>query len=115
MAYRIAAEILLVLHIAIVLVIVFGFLIPTIWYLYVGCLAATLTSDMLFGYCILSKWEFDLRKKQNPSVDYNYTWTTYYTYKITNVHISDTFYWWTSLLFLSCALTVNIYFHYLFN
>lgn len=112
MKYRVASETILLLHLVVVLIAVFGFLFPSIQYLYIGILLLTLISDLFLGYCILSKWEFDLRRKSNPTIDYNYTWTSYYTYKLTRYRISDTFYWRTSIVFLVVALAINLYPHY---
>lgn len=110
--YRIGADAIFIAHLVLVLVAVFGFLVPSIWYFYMGVLVATLVSDLAYGYCILSKWEFDLRKKLDPSINYNFTWTTYYTYKITNYRISDTFYKKAAVTALALCVVLNLYFKF---
>ncbi|MBP9710895.1 MAG: DUF2784 family protein [Candidatus Pacebacteria bacterium] len=112
--YRTGADAIFILHFLLVLLVVFGFLLPSFWYLYMAALVATLISDLVFGYCILSKWEFDLRKKINPKINYNFTWTTYYTYKITNYKISDNFYRRASIVVLVGCIALNLYFKFLF-
>lgn len=41
------------------------------FYLFLTLLIATALSEIIFGYCILTKWEFDLRRKldQNKQFD----------------------------------------------
>ena len=63
--YRVGADAIFILHFLLVLFVVFGWLTPRLWPWYMAALVVTLISDMVFGYCILSKWEFDLRKKHN--------------------------------------------------
>jgi len=113
--YRVGAEAIFALHFLTVLLVVFGFLVPSLWYVYIAALVATLISDLIFGYCILSKWEFDLRRRFNPSVPkYDFAWTTYYTYKFTNQQISYLFYKRASIVALSLALIFNLYFRFWF-
>lgn len=111
-AYRVGADTIFVLHLLLILLAVFGWIAPSLWWIYMGALFATLISDLTFGYCILSKWEFDLRKKLDPTTDYNYTWTTYYTYKFTNQRISDRFYKKAAVTALALAIAINLYFKF---
>jgi hypothetical protein len=113
--HRIVAELILGLHIFAVFLILFGWALPDMWWLYMSALVGTLVSDAIFGYCILSKWEFDLRKKYNPATDYDFSWTSYYTYKLTNVHISNRFYRIVAFTFLPLSIVINLYFKFLFN
>lgn len=112
--YRISADLILILHFLVVIIVLFGWFKPDFWYFYMGTLVATLLSDLMFGYCILSKWEFNLRKKIEPDKNYDFRWTTYYTYKFTSIHISNRFYTYGSLIFLILSLTINLYFRFLF-
>ena len=104
---------MLAVHAALFLLVLFGWTAPSLWYLYMSALALTLLSDLVFGYCILSKWEFDLRKRANPNIRYNYHWTSYYTYRLTERHLSDMFFTRASILFLIASLGINGYFHFL--
>jgi hypothetical protein len=112
--YRVGADLIFLFHFGLVLVAVFGFLFPRLWYVYMSALAVTFVSDLIFGYCIVSKWEFDLRKKIDPTINYNFTWTTYYTYKITNRSISDTFYRRIAIFALAALILLNVYFKFFF-
>lgn len=108
---RVLAELLLAAHVCLVLFVLFGWLYPNVWILYTAALVTTLLSDVLFGYCVLSKWEFDLRKRHDPTIDYNYTWASYYTHKLTQHRISDGFYWHASVFSLSALTVISLYFH----
>lgn len=112
--YRIGADSIFFIHFALVFIAVFGFLFPNLWYVYMSVLVATLISNLIFGYCVLSKWEFDLRKKVDPHTNYNFTWTTYYTYKFTNQRISDVFYKRAAIIVLVLCIAINLYFKFLF-
>jgi len=92
----------------------FGWLFPEIWYLYILVLVSVLISNILWDYCFLSKWEFDLRRKINPRLEYDYTYTSYYTYNLTRGHLSRDFLRWAGLAFTSLSLVINIYFKYFF-
>jgi len=107
---RVLADFLCALHALVVLIILFGWLVPSMWPVYMGLLVATLLSDLVFGYCILSKWEFQLRQQHNPQTSYNYYWTTHYTHRLTQGRISDQFFYKASLFFLISSLAINLYF-----
>jgi hypothetical protein len=114
LVYKIGANVIFILHLILVLLVIFGWAIPTMLTIYMAALVATLASDIVFGYCILSKWEFNLRKKLNPLLDYNYTWTTFYTYKLTNHRISDNFYKLAAIIALVLSIGINLYFKFLY-
>jgi Protein of Unknown function (DUF2784) len=111
--YILAADTLFVLHLILFLIVVFGWSIESIWGVYMTLLVLTLLSDIIFGYCLLSKWEFDLRKKIDPSIDYNFTWSTFYTHKFTANRIPDKLFKHVALSFLVISLSMNIYFKFL--
>ena len=113
--YRIIADIIFLAHFLVLVIALFGWLVPSLWYVYMTVLILTLLSDLAFGYCILSKWEFDLRKKINPELDYRYSWTTFYTYKYTQNIISERFIERAAQVFIIGSLIFNIYFHYFFR
>ena len=113
-AYRALADLIFYFHLMLVLLVLFGWALPKLWLLYMFVLEMTLLSDIFFGYCILSKWEFYLRKKIDETVAYSYTWTTYYTYKYTQHTISEKFFERASLIFLLVSIVINLYFHYFF-
>ena len=110
--YRIIADVICLIHLFVILVALFGWLVPSIWYLYMVTLAVALLSDLVYGYCILSKWEFDLRKKIDPATNYDFAWTTYYTHKFSKANVSNNFFEKISLIFLALSLFINIYFRF---
>jgi len=107
--YRITAEFIFVLHCVVVAVIAFGWVLPSLRYLYLAVLVATLFSMVAFGHCFLSKWEFFLRRKINPHLDYNYSFSSYYTYALTQHRLSEQFIYSAGLAFLIASLALNIY------
>lgn len=112
--YRVIADSIWILHFFVVLIGCFGWLLPSIWLLYICVLIIALISELSLGYCFLSKWEFDLRKKINPNVNYDYGFTSYYTYKFTNHRISNRFYQQVATVFMVVSLLLWIYFRFLF-
>jgi hypothetical protein len=111
--YRLSADLIFLFHFVVVMIILFGWLVPVIWPLYMFTLVVSLISDIVFGYCLLSKWEFVLRKKFNPSINYDYDFTTYYTYRLTNRTIRDNFMKIAAITFISLSILVNIVFRFL--
>jgi hypothetical protein len=109
-AYRIGADVIWLCHFAVVCIALFGWLIPQLWFLYVAVLAGTLISTLTLGYCILSKWEFDLRKKVNPSMAYDFSYASFYTYRLTLGHLSNVFLARAGVLFAAASLIITLYF-----
>ncbi len=108
--YRITADFIFGIHLLVLLVAVFGWLYPSMWVLYMIVLVSALISDIFLGYCILSKWEFILRKKVDQKVDYSYSFTTYYTRNFTKGRIDENFYRSASVVFLALSIIINLYF-----
>ena len=79
---KIFADIILLVHLVLVFIVLFGWYFPHIKYLYLVFLVVTLLSELFFGYCILTKWEFDIRKKTEPTLDYDYSFLSYYAHKV---------------------------------
>lgn len=110
--YRISADAIWLIHFLVVVLVLFGWLVPSLWYVYMAVLAGALLSELLLNYCFLSKWEFDLRKKINPGLDYDYSYTSYYTYKLTRQHLSTRFLARAGIVFTSFSLAINLYFRF---
>lgn len=111
---RLLAELVLALHVALTAVIFFGWLWPELWWVYVATVVGTLIFDTILGYCLLSKWEFELRRKCNPSINYEYEWTVYYVYKLTGLTVSTKFVLTVAYIFLPLSLGLNVYFRYFY-
>lgn len=105
---QLLADSIFAIHLIVVLIVVFGWLLPSIRWVYISLVAISLISELYLGYCILSKWEFDLRKQLHPDIDYTYEFTTYYTRHITEGHIRPVFYQVCATVFLFASLVVAI-------
>lgn len=112
--YRAGADIIWVLHFLIVVIALFGWLAPWLWPAYIAVLVGTLVSTLVYGYCVLSKWEYQLRKKINEQVEYDFSYASYYTYKLTHGRISPNLLKWGGMLFVCMSLAISLYFRYFF-
>jgi hypothetical protein len=111
--YRLGADAIWFIHFLVVALVLFGWLVPSLWYLYMAVTAGVLVSELLWSYCILSKWEFDLRKKVSPELDYEYAYASYYTYRLTRGHLSPRFLARAGIVFTVLSLAINLYFKFL--
>jgi len=102
---KIFANLILAVHLILVLIILFGWHFPKIKYVYLATLIVTLLSELLFGYCLLTKWEFDFRKKSEPTLDYDYAFLSYYAHKV-GIKISYRLIKYAALLFLVISLII---------
>ncbi len=112
--YRIGADAIWLIHFLVVVLVLFGWLVPSLWYPYMIVLIGTLISEIIWRYCILSKWEFNLRKKFNSKIDYDFTYASYYTYRLTRGRLSPRFLGQAGIVFTSTSILINIYFRFLF-
>jgi len=112
--YRFAADFIWIVHFFVVVIVLFGWLVPSFWFVYIAVVTGALISELLLNYCFLSKWEFDLRKKINQKLNYDYSYTSYYTYKLTHQHLSGRFLARAGIVFTTFSLVVNLYFKFLF-
>lgn len=97
----------------VVFIILFGWVFPSMWPLYMIILFVTFVQDLLFGYCFLSKWEFALRRAVDPQLRYDWSFSSYYTYQLTRQRLSRHFVRVAGLLFLDFSIAINLYFHLL--
>jgi hypothetical protein len=83
MFYRILADVILVIHLAWILFVLYGFVLtvrafrrPAFWErwlfrsIHLGGILLVATLELLGEYCPLTVWEFALRRKYNPAGDY---------------------------------------------
>ena len=73
LAYRVGADGVWALHFLVVVAILFGWLVPWLWPAYIAVLAGTLVSTLAFGHCVLSDWEYRLRRRADPRVEYDFS------------------------------------------
>ena len=102
------------LHCVVTTIIVFGWLWPMIWPVYIALLAWVFFQNLVLGYCILSRLEFSLRRLINPKLQYKYDFTTYYTYKLTRRRLSTRFMQVAGTLFTGASLVISLYFKFLY-
>lgn len=112
--YRVGADIIFLLHFFWIMLGMFGWLLPALWYPYLIVLILTLLSYFSFRRCIFTVWEFNLRKKADPTFSIKSDWMPYYTYQLTHKRISDRFLLRAGIVFLTGSLVLNLYFHYFF-
>jgi hypothetical protein len=108
---HLGAILIFILHCAVVIIALFGWMWPILWPVYVLLITIVLLQDALLGYCILSKWEFALRRMLNPKLRYDYTFTSFYTYKLTHKRLSTQFIRVAGIIFLSSSLVLTLYTH----
>ncbi len=103
------ANILVFLHTILVIIILFGWAFPSFNLIYISALVLTLLSELILGYCPLTKWEFNLRKKQDPKLNYDYAFLSYYSYKIFGHRIPNNFIKYSALIFLATSIFIYFY------
>ncbi|TSC85859.1 MAG: hypothetical protein G01um10148_767 [Parcubacteria group bacterium Gr01-1014_8] len=105
---HIGAVSIFLVHCVVGVIIFFGWLWPSIWPIYIGLLVYVLFQNLILGYCILSRWEFSLRRMLNPKLRYQYNFTTYYTYKLTHKRLSTKFVQVAGTFFIVASLTISL-------
>lgn len=105
--YRLGADFIWLLHFVMVLIALFGWLVPSIWLIYIAVLVGTLISTLTLGYCIFSKWEYDLRKKIDPLLTYDFPYASYYTFRLTQGRLSGPFLAKAGVIFVSLSLVIQ--------
>ncbi len=109
---KLLANGILFIHCIVLAIVLFGWLVPKLWPFYMATLLGTLVFELALGYCVLSKWEFALRKKIDPQTDYDYSFSSFYTHKLTQNHLSMKFFQVAATFFLVASLGLNIYFKF---
>ena len=113
--YLTVANFIFLIHAAFALLVLVGWAIPGLFYIYLPVLITSLVSELLLGYCILTKWEFDIRKRLYPTVHYGHSCLMHYSRRCLHIESSDRSrkkstrcggYAFTLLLFSSLALSV---------
>ena len=108
--HRILADFIVVLHVAVVLLLVFGWKLPDgyIWMYHVG-LVLVIVFGIIFGGCILTIWEYNLRKKTGVDISFEDPFIIYYVYKNTRLRIPPTIFRVVSVSFYLVSIGVQIY------
>ncbi|KND48706.1 MAG: hypothetical protein AB198_00090 [Parcubacteria bacterium C7867-003] len=69
--YLTLANIIFLFHLTFVFIVSLGWLIPSMFYIFLVSLIAAVLSEVFLGYCFLTRWEFDLRRKIYPSQEFD--------------------------------------------
>lgn len=101
------ANLIFSFHFVLGLFLISGWHFASLHWLYISALALTLVSEVILGYCILSKWEFDLRKREDSNLDYDPAYLSYYTYKFLKLNIPRPYIKYTAIIFLITMLTIH--------
>lgn len=107
--YHIFANVVFLFHVLVVFIILFGWYFPTLKLVYICILLVTLLSEILLGYCPLTKLEFDLRKKLIPSLNYDYSFLSYYIYRLFHINVPGKYIRYPAIIFLLVSLFFAIY------
>ena len=99
---------MVLLHAVVLYILFFGWLFTRFEWLYIFTIVLTLSTQIYFGYCILVKWEFDFRKKIDPTLSYDYSFLSWYAYKYSKVQIPVQLMKWISYVFLSASLVAYL-------
>lgn len=79
--YSATADIIFWVHLAVVLLVVLGWLWPKLFYPSIILLVATLLSEIFLGFCPLTRLEFGIRKKLDPNLTFDKSCISHYTRK----------------------------------
>jgi hypothetical protein len=104
--YLTLANFLVFLHIPVLFILLFGWRLEHPSWVYPLVLMGTLGTQIVTNSCILTKWEFTLRKKLDPTLSYDASFLSFYAYKYSNIRISSSLLRILSYLFLSISLLI---------
>mgnify|MGYP003393667734 FL=1 len=72
------ADLIFLVHLALVLLVAVGWLVPGLYPVFATTLAVVLLADIFVGNCPLTSLEFNLRRKLNPGKIYGNSCITHY-------------------------------------
>lgn len=78
---KLTADFIFLVHFALVALVSLGWLIPGFFYAHLTLLALTLISELTLGYCVLTRLEFGLRRKMDPTLVFDKSCMVHYTRK----------------------------------
>ena len=87
--YSTVANSIFLLHAAFALTILVGWAIPGVVYVYLPVLIISLVLERLLGYCVLTKWEFTIRKRLYPAAHYEHSFLIHYGSRLFHIERSD--------------------------
>lgn len=110
--YHAIADIVFITHLLLVVLVAIGWIFPTLFYFSLTTMFLTVLSELIFGYCVLSKWEFGIRRKLNPTKEYDTSCIMHYGRALFDLkpRVQDStprsFFKKNSFLFMLLALSV---------
>ncbi|MFM2414755.1 MAG: hypothetical protein RI911_448 [Candidatus Parcubacteria bacterium] len=113
--YRFLADVTLYFHTFIVLLIVFGWIWMETFWLHFASVFIAVCSEIVLGYCFLTRWEFFFRHRADPSISESNKYVTYYMELIFGQQVHDSFLrivvpvFFTSLLCVDCVYLAYLY------
>ncbi len=102
-----AVNILFILHFIFVIIIFFGWVFPSIHFIYVLILSGTLLCWVVLGYCPITRWEFNIRRKYEPNLNYKNEYLEYYFSKFLKINIPVTYIRFYGTLFIILSLLIS--------
>ena len=79
--YKIAANFIFLMHLTLVCFVAVGWLIPGFFYAHFILLMITILSEIFLGYCPLTRLEFNIRKKLDPTLVFDKSCIMHYLRK----------------------------------
>ncbi len=79
--YQLTANFVFLIHFILVCIVTVGWLIPQLFYLHITLLLAILFSEVIFGYCPLTRMEYALRHKLDPTILFDKSCMVHYLRK----------------------------------
>ena len=67
-SHRFTADFIFLVHLILVCIVSVGWLVPGLFYLHLTLLLATLLSEVFLGYCPLTRMEYAIRHKLDPTL-----------------------------------------------
>lgn len=112
--YRVGADVVFFFHFIWIMLGMFAWAWAELWYTYVFVVVTTIASYLFSRNCILTRWEFALRRRAGQWLDFSSDWIPYYTHKLGGSRVSDAFLFRAALFFLVSTLALNLYFRYFY-
>lgn len=79
--YKSLANFIFLVHLILVCIVTVGWLIPGFFYLHLSLLLATFLSEIFLGYCPLTRMEYAIRHKLDPTLLFDKSCMVHYLRK----------------------------------
>lgn len=92
------------------MIVLIGWYYPVFQTAHLITASLVLLAEIFLGYCPLTRWEFLLRKKVEPDLNYDSSFLSYYAYKILRMNIPGRKIKYPAVVFLIAVLALNIFY-----